>query len=59
MAAADDTLTPDDVMGHCVGKLARFKLPKAVEFIDEIPRNPTGKILKRLLRDRFPGPAAD
>ena len=59
VAAADDTLAADDVMGHCVGKLARFKLPKAVEFIDEVPRNPTGKILKRLLRDRFPGPAAD
>ncbi len=59
VVAADDSLAPDDVMGHCVGKLARFKLPKAVEFIDEIPRNPTGKILKRLLRDRFPGPAAD
>jgi acyl-coenzyme A synthetase/AMP-(fatty) acid ligase len=28
-----------------------------VEFVDEIPRNPTGKILKRVLRDRFPGPA--
>jgi len=25
--------------------------------VDEIPRNPTGKILKRVLRDRFPGPA--
>jgi acyl-coenzyme A synthetase/AMP-(fatty) acid ligase len=30
-----------------------------VEFTDEIPRNPTGKILKRILRERFPGPAPD
>jgi len=28
-----------------------------VVFVDEIPRNPSGKILKRVLRDQFPGPA--
>ena len=37
----------------------RFKLPKGVAFIDEIPRNPTGKPLKRLLRVQFPGPAQE
>ncbi len=56
---ADDGLTEQAVRDHCQGKLARFKQPRNVEFIDEIPRNPTGKILKRLLRDRFPGPAPD
>jgi len=56
---ADASLTADQVFDHCQGKLARFKLPKAVEFIDEIPRNPTGKVLKRLLREQFPGPARD
>ncbi len=55
----DASLTSDEVLEHCNGKLARFKLPKAVEFIDEIPRNPTGKVLKRVLRERFPGPAAE
>jgi len=38
-----------------IGKLARFKQPKDVIFTDAIPRNPTGKILKRLLRDEFLG----
>jgi len=54
---ADDSLSADEVLEHCQGKLARFKQPTAVEFIDVIPRNPTGKVLKRLLRERFPGPA--
>jgi acyl-CoA synthetase (AMP-forming)/AMP-acid ligase II len=56
---SDPALQPADVIGHCVGKMARFKLPKAVAFIDEIPRNPTGKVLKRILRERFPGPAME
>ena len=56
---ADESLSAGEVLEHCDGKLARFKLPRAVEFIAEIPRNPTGKVLKRLLREQFPGPAAD
>jgi O-succinylbenzoate-CoA ligase len=56
---ADDSLSEEEVLDHCQGKLARFKLPKAVRFIDEIPRNPTGKVLKRVLRDQFPEPAAE
>ncbi|MGD8326378.1 MAG: long-chain fatty acid--CoA ligase [Sphingomonadales bacterium] len=40
-------------------KLASYKRPKAFEFINEIPRNPSGKALKRLLRERFPGPAPE
>jgi len=55
----DESLQADEVLSHCQGKLARFKLPKAVRFIDEIPRNPTGKVLKRVLRERYPEPAAD
>lgn len=53
----DDTLTAEQVLAHCKGKLAPFKLPQAVKFIDLIPRNPTGKILKRILREQFPDPA--
>ena len=44
---ADDSLTADDVISHCEGKLAPFKTVKAVEFIDVIPRNASGKFLKR------------
>ena len=55
---SDENLTAQAVLDHCRGKLARFKQPVAAEFVDEIPRNPSGKILKRVLRERFPGPAA-
>ncbi|MGW1365415.1 AMP-binding enzyme, partial [Streptomyces chartreusis] len=40
---------------HAREKLAHFKAPKRVVFVDELPRNASGKILKRELRDRFAG----
>jgi len=55
----DDTVQEADILKYCRGKMASFKAPKGAVFIDEIPRNPTGKPLKRLLRDQFPGPAAE
>jgi acyl-CoA synthetase (AMP-forming)/AMP-acid ligase II len=55
---SNDTLTEADVLNYCHGKLAGFKQPKGAAFIDVIPRNPSGKILKRVLREQFPGPAA-
>ncbi len=39
------------VINHCRQNLARFKVPQSVVFIDEIPHNATGKVLKRELRD--------
>jgi acyl-CoA synthetase (AMP-forming)/AMP-acid ligase II len=50
---SDAALTAPDVLKFCQGKLARFKQPQVVEFVDEIPRNPSGKILKRVLREQF------
>jgi acyl-CoA synthetase (AMP-forming)/AMP-acid ligase II len=41
-----------ELLAHCVGQLARFKVPKDVRFLAELPRNPSGKVLKRVLRDR-------
>jgi acyl-CoA synthetase (AMP-forming)/AMP-acid ligase II len=55
----DSGLSAADVLGHCAGKLARYKLPKVVHFTDVIPRNPTGKALKRVLRERFAGAAPE
>ncbi len=55
---ADESLTDDDILGACRQSLARFKQPVQVHFIDAIPRNPTGKALKRVLRDQFPEPVA-
>jgi acyl-CoA synthetase (AMP-forming)/AMP-acid ligase II len=46
-------LDEQTVLEHCAGRLARYKQPRKVAFTDAIARNPTGKILKRLLRDQF------
>jgi acyl-CoA synthetase (AMP-forming)/AMP-acid ligase II len=45
-------VTADELVTHCRGQLASFKVPKDVTFIDALPRNPSGKILKRELRER-------
>jgi long-chain acyl-CoA synthetase len=42
---------PDAILEHVGGQLAPFKLPTTIEFIDELPREPNGKVLKRQLRD--------
>jgi acyl-CoA synthetase (AMP-forming)/AMP-acid ligase II len=52
-----DALTEQDVLEFTDGKLARFKRPTGAVFVDEIPRNPSGKALKRVLREQFPDPA--
>ncbi|MDG2262706.1 MAG: AMP-binding protein, partial [Actinomycetota bacterium] len=43
----------EDIIAHCAERLARFKLPTAVERIEAIPRNPSGKILKVELRKPY------
>jgi fatty-acyl-CoA synthase len=45
------TLDEDAVKTYVKDHLARYKVPREVVFLDELPRNPTGKILKRELRD--------
>ena len=47
------TLSDDEVLAHCRKHLAGFKTPKRVFFVDSLPKNPSGKLLKRTLRDRF------
>ena len=43
----------EDLIAHCREHLAGFKVPKSVDFEASLPRHPTGKLLKRLLRDRY------
>ncbi len=44
-------LTEAEVLAHCRERLANFKVPRQVEFRTELPRNASGKPLKRLLRE--------
>jgi fatty-acyl-CoA synthase len=49
------SLERDTVIGYCAERLARFKLPHDMAVIEALPRNATGKVLKRELRKRFLG----
>ncbi|MEU5890286.1 acyl-CoA synthetase [Streptomyces sp. NPDC047461] len=50
---AGEEVEEAELIAHAREKLAHFKAPKRVLFVDELPRNASGKILKRELRDRF------
>ncbi len=47
---AGQTATADDIIAYCKQHLAAYKYPRIVEFLDALPKGPTGKILKRELR---------
>lgn len=43
----------EELLAHCSRHLARQKVPRSVDFVAELPRLPTGKLYKRVLRDRY------
>ena len=43
----------DEILAFCEGRLAKFKTPKTIDFVDELPRDPNGKLYKRKLRDPY------
>jgi fatty-acyl-CoA synthase len=45
-------LTDEDLRTHCLDRLGKFKVPKHIELVDTLPRNDSGKVLKRVLRDQ-------
>jgi long-chain acyl-CoA synthetase len=47
-----------ELMAFCRARLAHFKCPRTVDFVDQLPREDTGKIYKRLLRDQYRAAAA-
>lgn len=49
------SLTAQELIGYCRQRLAGYKCPKLVHFVDELPRNPSGKVLKTELRQQFGG----
>lgn len=51
--APGGTLTLQDIDLHCRQHLASFKVPRELKIVQELPRNPSGKVLKRILRDQY------
>jgi acyl-CoA synthetase (AMP-forming)/AMP-acid ligase II len=45
-------MSEEEVIEYCKAHLASYKKPKVVAFVDSLPRNPSGKVLKNLLRER-------
>jgi long-chain acyl-CoA synthetase len=48
-----ETITPEEIIEFCRTRLAGFKRPRSVVFVDTLPRNQMGKVLKKELRERY------
>jgi long-chain acyl-CoA synthetase len=51
--AAPSSALATELLGHARSQLAAFKCPRSIDFTNELPRLPTGKIVRRLVRDRY------
>ncbi|TYR78977.1 fatty acid--CoA ligase family protein [Priestia megaterium] len=49
----DSSITEDDLINYCREHLAKYKIPSEIEFLDELPKNATGKILRRALKKQL------
>ncbi len=58
VAQAGAMPTPEALDAHCLAQMARFKRPKRYEFVDALPKNNYGKVLKTALRERLGPPPA-
>ena len=47
----EQTTTPEDLKAYCAKRIAKYKVPTVVEILDELPKNSTGKILRRSLKE--------
>ena len=53
VAKPGHTVDPDTVIAWARERIAAFKVPKSIDLIPELPRNPSGKILRRALREPY------
>ena len=44
---------PEEILEHCRANLAKYKIPRSVEFREYLPKTPSGKVLKKELRDGY------
>ena len=48
------SLSPEELIAFCKGKIATYKLPREIVIVSELPRTPTGKLLRRVLKQKEP-----
>ena len=53
VARSGSSPSADELVEFARGQLAGYKLPRSIDFVDELPRTPSGKVLKRELRERY------
>ena len=46
-------MSEEEILRFCRENMAAYKAPKIVQFVDELPKTATGKILRRILRDKY------
>ena len=51
---AGQKLTETEVLNFLKGRLAKYKVPRSVVFVDQLPRNAAGKVLKNVLKEKYP-----
>jgi|SRR5690625_4657195 len=53
VVAKDGEITSDEIISFCTENMAKYKVPHRIEFLDALPRNLQGKVLKYKLREKF------
>ncbi|MFQ5988159.1 MAG: hypothetical protein ACE5H6_04840 [Dehalococcoidia bacterium] len=48
-----ESATAEEIIEHCRGKIANFKLPKSVAFVTKLPKGSMGEMLKNVLREKY------
>jgi fatty-acyl-CoA synthase len=56
---AGDSALADELTDYLRTRIAHYKIPKSFDFVDTLPRTPTGKLVKRFLLDTHSAPASD
>ena len=59
VAKSGETIDSSEVIEYCRSRLSSFKKPESVVVVDELPRNPLGKVLKRILRENYNYPIVE
>ena len=48
-----EDVSADEIISFCKKHLASYKVPKSIDFIDALPKNPQGKILKNVMKEKY------